>query len=241
VIEAASRRGLRVFTVGRDGDDLHVVKSKVDGYAQKITLQFDQRRHELHLPLVGEFQIENALVAAGLAIVTGTPPDAVFEAMEDLEGAKGRLEFVGRKGTAPIFVDYAHKPDALAKTLEALRPYVTGRLFVVFGCGGNRDAGKRPMMGAIAAEKADRVIVTDDNPRNEDPAAIRAEIIKASPGAIEIADRNEAIRSAITELQSGDVLVIAGKGHESGQIIGDRVLPFSDHDAVAAALMARKE
>jgi UDP-N-acetylmuramoyl-L-alanyl-D-glutamate--2,6-diaminopimelate ligase len=240
VIEAASKRGLRVFTVGRDGDDLHVVKSKVDGYAQKITLQFDQRRYELHLPLVGEFQIENALVAAGLAIVTGTPPDAVFEAMEDLEGAKGRLEFVGRQGTSPIFVDYAHKPDALAKTLEALRPYVKRRLVVVFGCGGNRDAGKRPMMGAIAAEKAERVIVTDDNPRNEDPAAIRAEILNAAPGAIEIPDRGEAIRSAIADLGNGDVLVIAGKGHESGQIVGDRVLPFSDHDAVAAALAARK-
>ncbi|MGD9920826.1 MAG: UDP-N-acetylmuramoyl-L-alanyl-D-glutamate--2,6-diaminopimelate ligase [Pseudorhodoplanes sp.] len=240
VIEAAAKRKLRVFTVGRDGDDLHVVKSRLDGYAQKITLQFDQRRHELHLPLVGEFQIENALVAAGLAIVTGTPPDAVFEAMEDLEGAKGRLEFVGRHGSAPIFIDYAHKPDALAKTLEALRPYVRRRLVVLFGCGGNRDAGKRPMMGAIAAEKAERVIVTDDNPRNEDPAAIRAEILKAAPGALEIPDRGEAIRRAIAGLENGDVLVIAGKGHETGQIVGDRNLPFSDHDAVATALGGRK-
>ena len=236
VIESASKRGLRVFTVGRDGDDIRVEKSRIDGYAQKLTLRFDRRRYELHLPLVGEFQVENALVAAGLAIVTGTPPDAVFAALEDLEGAKGRLEFAGQNRGAPVFIDYAHKPDALAKTLEALRPYVKRRLVVVFGCGGNRDQGKRPIMGAIAAENAERVIVTDDNPRNENPAAIRAEILKAAPGAVEIADRGEAIRRAITELEGGDVLVIAGKGHESGQIVGDRVLPFSDHEVVAAVL-----
>jgi UDP-N-acetylmuramoyl-L-alanyl-D-glutamate--2,6-diaminopimelate ligase len=240
VIAAASKRGLRVFTVGRDGDDIRIEKSRIDGYAQKLTLQFDRRRYELHLPLVGEFQIENALVAAGLAIVTGTPPDAVFAALEDLEGAKGRLEFAGQTRGAPVFIDYAHKPDALAKTLEALRPYVKRRLVVVFGCGGNRDQGKRPIMGAIAAENAERVIVTDDNPRNENPAAIRAEILKAAPGAVEIADRGEAIRRAIAELEGGDVLVIAGKGHESGQIVGEKVLPFSDHEAVAAALGGRK-
>jgi len=241
VIEVAAKRGLRVFTVGHDGDEIRIEKSRIDGYAQKLTLQFERRRYELHLPLVGEFQIENALVAAGLAIVTGTPPDRVFAALENLEGAKGRLEFAGQRSGAPVFIDYAHKPDALAKTLEALRPYVKRRLVVVFGCGGNRDTGKRPIMGAIAAEKAERVIVTDDNPRNEDPAAIRAEILKAAPGAVEIPDRGEAIRRAIAELESGDVLVIAGKGHESGQIVGDRVLPFSDHEAVAAALGGRKE
>lgn len=240
VIDAASKRGLRVFTVGRDGDDIRIEKSRIDGYAQKLTLRFDRRRYELHLPLVGEFQIENALVAAGLAIVTGTLPDVVFAALEDLEGAKGRLEFAGQTQGAPVFIDYAHKPDALAKTLEALRPYVKRRLVVVFGCGGNRDQGKRPIMGAIAAEKAERVIVTDDNPRNENPAAIRAEILKAAPGAIEIPDRGEAIRRAIAELEGGDVLVIAGKGHESGQIVGDRVLPFSDHETVAAVLGGRK-
>ena len=236
VIAAASARGLRVFTVGRDGDDIRLIKSAVDGYAQSVTLQFDGKRFTLHLPLVGEFQIENALVAAGLAIVTGTTAEKAFEAMEDLEGAKGRLEFVGRSGNAPVFIDYAHKPDALSKTLEALRPYVRKRLVVVFGAGGNRDPGKRPMMGAIAAEKADTVIVTDDNPRSEDAGTIRAAIMAAAPGAIEIADRGEAIRQAIAALESGDVLVVAGKGHESGQIVGDRVLPFSDHEAVAAAL-----
>jgi UDP-N-acetylmuramoyl-L-alanyl-D-glutamate--2,6-diaminopimelate ligase len=137
---------------------------------------------------------------------------------------------------ASIFVDYAHKPDALAKALDALRPYVSGRLIVVFGAGGDRDPGKRPIMGQIAAEKADRVIVTDDNPRSEPAAAIRAAILKAAPGAVEIGDRDEAIHAAIAELRRGDVLLIAGKGHETGQIIGQQVFPFSDHETVAAAL-----
>jgi UDP-N-acetylmuramoyl-L-alanyl-D-glutamate--2,6-diaminopimelate ligase len=143
---------------------------------------------------------------------------------------------VGQKNGAPIFVDYAHKPDALAKALEALRPYAQRRLVVVFGCGGDRDRGKRPIMGAIAVAKADRVIVTDDNPRSEDPARIRAEILAAAPGAVEIPDRGEAIRRAVAALEGGDALLVAGKGHESGQIVGDRVLPFTDHAAVAAAL-----
>ena len=177
-----------------------------------------------------------AVVAAGLTISTGSEPDKVFAALEHLTGAKGRLEFAGEKQGAPIFVDYAHKPDALDKALAALRPYVKHELVVVFGCGGDRDQGKRPLMGEIAAKAADRVIVTDDNPRSENPAAIRAAILKAAPGAREIGDRGEAIRGAIASLRTGDVLLIAGKGHESGQIIGDRTLPFSDHEAVAAAL-----
>jgi UDP-N-acetylmuramoyl-L-alanyl-D-glutamate--2,6-diaminopimelate ligase len=160
----------------------------------------------------------------------------VFEALEHLEGAKGRLERVGERNGAPIFVDYAHKPDALAKALQALRPYAKGRLVVVFGAGGDRDAGKRPLMGAIASENADHVIVTDDNPRSEKPEAIRAAILAAVKGASEIGDRAEAINTAIAGLQPGDALLIAGKGHESGQIVGDRVLPFTDHAAVAAAL-----
>ena len=161
---------------------------------------------------------------------------SVFAALEQLSGAKGRLERVGASRGAQIFVDYAHKPDALAKALDALRPYATGRLVVVFGAGGDRDRGKRPLMGAVAVAKADRVIVTDDNPRSEDAAAIRAAIIAAARGAVEIGDRREAIRRAIADLRSGDVLLIAGKGHETGQIIGDRVIPFSDHEAVATAL-----
>ncbi len=160
----------------------------------------------------------------------------MFGALAHLVGAKGRLELVGVRSGAPIFIDYAHKPDALAKALDALRPAASGRLVVVFGAGGDRDRGKRPLMGALAAAKADRVIVTDDNPRSEEPAAIRAAILAAAPGAREIGDRREAIRSAIDDLRSGDVLLIAGKGHETGQIIGDRVTPFSDHEAVAAAL-----
>ena len=197
------------------------------------------RRYSIRLPLVGEFQIENALVAAGLAIGTGSEPDQVFAALEHLEGAKGRLEQVGERNGAPVFVDYAHKPDALAKALQALRPYARRKLVVVFGAGGDRDAGKRPLMGAIAAENADSVIITDDNPRSENPALIRSAILGAAKGAREIGDRTEAIHTAIAGLQSGDVLLIAGKGHEIGQIVGDRVLPFSDHDAVAAALAPR--
>jgi len=177
-----------------------------------------------------------SLVAAGMAIATGSDPAAVFAALEGLEGAKGRLELVGQRNGAPIFVDYAHKPDALAKALDALRPYAKRKLVVVFGAGGDRDQGKRPLMGEIAAAKADVVIVTDDNPRSENPAAIRAAILAAAPGATEIGDRAEAIRQAVAALGPGDALVIAGKGHESGQIVAERTLPFSDHDAVAAAL-----
>jgi UDP-N-acetylmuramoyl-L-alanyl-D-glutamate--2,6-diaminopimelate ligase len=239
VIAAANQRGLKILTVGRTGKDIRLASVAVDGFAQTIRLQHGGRDYVLRLPLVGAFQVENALVAAGLAIATGSEPAAVFAALEQLTGAKGRLELVGAKNGAPIFVDYAHKPDALAKALDALRPYAGGRLTVVFGCGGDRDKGKRPLMGAIAAEKADHVIVTDDNPRSEDPAAIRAAILQAAPGAAEIGDRAAAIRAGVAGLERGDVLLIAGKGHESGQIIGDRVLPFSDHDAVAAALQGK--
>jgi len=178
-------------------------------------------------------------VSAGLAIATGSDADAVLASLEHLEGAKGRLERVGERNGAPIFVDYAHKPDALAKALQALRPYAKRKLVVVFGAGGDRDAGKRPLMGAIASENADHVIVTDDNPRSENPATIRAAILAAAKGATEIGDRAGAIRAAIDELQEGDALLVAGKGHETGQIVGDKTLPFSDHDAVAAALTSR--
>jgi UDP-N-acetylmuramoyl-L-alanyl-D-glutamate--2,6-diaminopimelate ligase len=242
VIDAARARKLRVMTVGRNGDGtrgIRLVDAAIDGFAQKLILEHAGRKRELRLPLVGEFQIENALVAAGLAIGTGSDPDRVFAALEHLEGAKGRLEQVGECNGAPIFVDYAHKPDALAKALQALRPYAKRRLVVVFGAGGDRDAGKRPLMGEIASENADSVIVTDDNPRNENPADIRAAILGAAKGATEIGDRTEAIRTAISGLQPGDALLIAGKGHETGQIVGDRTLPFSDHEAAAAALASR--
>jgi UDP-N-acetylmuramoyl-L-alanyl-D-glutamate--2,6-diaminopimelate ligase len=236
VIAAAKARGLSVVSVGRKGTSIRLVDAAIEGFAQLLRLEHGGKDFRVRLPLVGEFQIENALVAAGLAIATGSSPDAVFPVLEGLKGAKGRLDLVGTNRRAPIFVDYAHKPDALAKALEALRPYVSGRLVVVFGAGGDRDRGKRPLMGAIAMAKADRVIVTDDNPRSEDAAAIRAAIIAAARGATEIGDRREAIRSAVADLRPGDVLLIAGKGHETGQIIGDQILPFSDHEAVAAAL-----
>ena len=243
VIEAARARDLRIIAVGRNadgaGEGIRLVDAAVEGFAQKLSLEHRGRRYALKLPLVGEFQIENALVAAGLAIGTGSEPAAVLAVLEHLEGAKGRLEQVGEHNGAPIFVDYAHKPDALAKALQALRPYAKRKLVVIFGAGGDRDAGKRPLMGAIAADNADQVIVTDDNPRSENPEAIRAAILAAAKNATDIGDRADAIRAGISALQQGDVLLIAGKGHETGQIVGDKVLPFSDHEAVAAALAAR--
>jgi UDP-N-acetylmuramoyl-L-alanyl-D-glutamate--2,6-diaminopimelate ligase len=236
VVAAAKKRGLRLMTVGRNGEGIRLADAAVDGFAQRLRLVHDGKEFHVRLPLVGEFQIENALIAAGLGIGTGGDPAAVFAALEHLVGAKGRLELAGLKNGAPIFIDYAHKPDALAKALDALRPAASAKLVVVLGAGGDRDRGKRPLMGEVAAAKADWVIVTDDNPRSEQPAAIRAAILAAAPGAAEIGDRREAIRAAIADLRAGDVLLIAGKGHETGQIIGDRTIPFSDHEAVATAL-----
>jgi UDP-N-acetylmuramoyl-L-alanyl-D-glutamate--2,6-diaminopimelate ligase len=236
VVACATQRRLRLLTVGRKGAGIRLLENTIDGFAQTLHAVHAGNDYKLRLPLVGDFQIENALVAAGLVIATGGEPAAVFDALTRLKGAKGRLELVGERNGASIFVDYAHKPDALAKALEALRPYVTGRLVVVFGAGGDRDPGKRSMMGQIAAEKADRVVVTDDNPRGEPAAAIRAAILRAAPGAVEIGDRGEAIRKAVADLRPGDVLLVAGKGHETGQIVGKQVFPFSDHEAVAAAL-----
>jgi UDP-N-acetylmuramoyl-L-alanyl-D-glutamate--2,6-diaminopimelate ligase len=242
-IEAATSRRLRVMAVGRKGDGagegIRLADAEVEGFSQLLVIEHRGRTYSIKLPLVGAFQIENALVAAGLAIGAGSDAAGVFASLEHLEGAKGRLELVGERNGAPIFVDYAHKPDALAKALQALRPYARRKLIVVFGAGGDRDAGKRPIMGAIAAENADRVIITDDNPRSEKPEAIRAAILAAAGGAAEIGDRAAAIRAAIEELGPGDALLIAGKGHETGQIVGGDVLPFSDHEAVAAALATR--
>jgi UDP-N-acetylmuramoyl-L-alanyl-D-glutamate--2,6-diaminopimelate ligase len=239
VLAAARARRLRVVTVGRNGDPaegLRLDDAVIDRFGQRLTLTHAGRRIALRLPLVGEFQIENALVAAGLALGTGGDAPTVFGALEHLEGAKGRLELVGERDGASVFVDYAHKPDALEKALLALRPYAARRLIVVFGAGGDRDAGKRPLMGEIAARLADAVIITDDNPRSEDPATIRAAILAAVPNAREIGDRAEAIRVAVAELKPGDALLIAGKGHETGQIVAGHVLPFSDHEAAQAAL-----
>jgi UDP-N-acetylmuramoyl-L-alanyl-D-glutamate--2,6-diaminopimelate ligase len=236
VVAAAQKRGLKIMTVGEQGDGIKLVGGELDGFAQVVRIAHGGRSYTVKLPLVGAFQVQNAAIAAGLTIATGSDAARVFAALETLQGAKGRLELAGTKNGAPIFIDYAHKPDALKKALEALRPYAKGRLVVVFGAGGDRDAGKRPLMGRIAVENADRVIVTDDNPRSEQPAAIRAAILAEAKGAAEIGDRAQAIRTGIAELKSGDVLLIAGKGHETGQIIGDRKIDFSDHEAVAAAL-----
>ena len=239
VVAAAKKRGLKLITVGRNGEGIRLIGTTIDGFTQALNIEHAGKHHRLRLPLVGGFQVENALVAAGLAIATGGAADRVFAALASLKGAKGRLDLVGDKNGAPVFVDYAHKPDALEKAIEALRPYVKRELVVVFGAGGDRDKGKRALMGGIAARFADRVIVTDDNPRSENPATIRTAIMDGAARAAnvrEIGDRREAIHGAVAALKPGDVLLIAGKGHETGQIVGDRTLPFSDHDEAEAAL-----
>jgi UDP-N-acetylmuramoyl-L-alanyl-D-glutamate--2,6-diaminopimelate ligase len=211
-----------------------------EGFTQILTLETATGSYRVRLPLAGDFQAANALVAAGLVLACGTDEARVFAAIEHLKGVPGRLEPIGHLNGALALVDYAHKPEALAHALDALRPYATGRLICVFGCGGDRDAGKRPIMGEIATRKADVVIVTDDNPRSEDPAAIRAAILAAAPGAREIGDRAEAIETAVAMLSPGDVLIVAGKGHETGQIIGEKTLPFSDSAVLSAALAERE-
>lgn len=230
--------GRQALTVGRRGQFIGLEHVEPSPEGQRMTLAFNGGFHDVMLPLLGAFQVENALVAAGLAIAAGEKPAGVFKALEMLKGVPGRLDLVGRLREAPIFVDYAHKPEALSYALAALRPFVSGRLIVVFGCGGDRDAGKRPIMGRIATEGADVVIVTDDNPRTEDPATVRAAILAAAPGAIEIGDRAEAIAQGARMLRPGDALLIAGKGHETGQIVGATVLPFSDHAVARAAIEA---
>jgi UDP-N-acetylmuramoyl-L-alanyl-D-glutamate--2,6-diaminopimelate ligase len=239
VMAVARRRGQRLIDVGRAGRSIRLVKAEPDLYSQTLELDVFGTPMTVRLPLAGGFQVSNALVAAGLAIATGIEPRIAIEALGSLVGAPGRLERVGvtDKG-ALVFIDYAHKPDALDHALGALRPMTRKRLFVVFGAGGDRDAGKRPLMGEAATRNADVVIVTDDNPRSEDPASIRAEILAGAADAIEIADRKTAIEQAIAMLGEGDVLCVAGKGHETGQIVNGVVLPFSDHDVVAAALAA---
>ncbi|NWG45862.1 MAG: UDP-N-acetylmuramoyl-L-alanyl-D-glutamate--2,6-diaminopimelate ligase, partial [Alphaproteobacteria bacterium] len=242
-LEAVRRRGLACLTVGGPGTDIALLSLRTHARGLGIDIGHAGRMRALDLPLYGGFQAYNALVAAGLALATGGEADAVFGALQQLAGAPGRMDKVAEgPGGAPVFVDYAHTPDALETVLKALRPHVTGRLHVVFGAGGDRDRGKRPLMGAAAKAFADAVIVTDDNPRGEEPASIRAAILAACPGAREIGDRAEAIEAALAGLGRGDVLVIAGKGHESGQIVGERTLPFSDaQTARAAAARARGE
>jgi UDP-N-acetylmuramoyl-L-alanyl-D-glutamate--2,6-diaminopimelate ligase len=236
-IETARKAGLDVRTVGRKGDYLALKRVEHFRHKQTAEIHVGDDIFEVHVPLAGDFQVANALVAAGLAMSTGVSAPAVMAALEKLTGASGRLELVGHaKNGALAYVDYAHKPDALENVLASVRPFTTGRVIVVFGCGGDRDKGKRPIMGEIATRLADVVIVTDDNPRSEVPSVIRAEIMAAAQGATEIGDRAEAIRTAVGMLQSGDTLIVAGKGHEEGQTVGTETLPFSDHVELRNAL-----
>ncbi|WP_313611940.1 UDP-N-acetylmuramoyl-L-alanyl-D-glutamate--2,6-diaminopimelate ligase [Rhizobium sp.] len=236
-IRAAREAGLDVRTVGRKGDYLALKRVEHFRHKQMIEVHHDGEIYEVDIPLAGDFQVANALVAAGLAMSTGVPAATALKALEKLIGAAGRLELVGQtKNGALAYVDYAHKPDALENVLISVRPFTSGRIITVFGCGGDRDKGKRPIMGEVATRLSDIVIVTDDNPRSEDAATIRSEVIVAAPGALEIGDRAEAIRHAVSLLSNGDTLIVAGKGHEEGQIVGSVTLPFSDHEQVRAAL-----
>jgi UDP-N-acetylmuramoyl-L-alanyl-D-glutamate--2,6-diaminopimelate ligase len=236
-VNAARAAGVNVLTVGRHGDFLRLKRVEHERFRQRAEIEADGVIYEIDLPLAGDFQIYNALVAAGLAISTGTPAAKALAALEKLKGAPGRLDLVGTTAEgAPVYVDYAHKPDALENVLASVRPFTTGRVIVVFGCGGDRDRGKRPIMGEIATRLADVTIVTDDNPRSEVPETIRAAILAAAPGAIEVADRRRAIHEAVAMLHAGDTLIVAGKGHEEGQTVGGETLPFSDHEEVRLAL-----
>jgi UDP-N-acetylmuramoyl-L-alanyl-D-glutamate--2,6-diaminopimelate ligase len=233
---AALGRGVTLMTVGREGAWFQIESVTNEGYGQRVKGRLVGEPEEFHLPLTGAFQASNAVVALGLAMATGASKKGAIESLGKLKGARGRLELVAEHNGAAIFVDYAHKPVALETALTALRPYATKNLRVVFGAGGDRDKGKRPMMGEIAGRLADTVIVTDDNPRTEDATAIRADIMAAAAGAEEIGDRREAIEWAVKSLQPGDVLLIAGKGHEDYQIVGTTKHHFSDHEVVAETL-----
>jgi UDP-N-acetylmuramoyl-L-alanyl-D-glutamate--2,6-diaminopimelate ligase len=239
VIERVRRRGIALMTVGRAGETIQLVEQQPTALGQKLVIRFAEGTYRLALPLIGAYQASNVLVAAGLAMATGSKFESVFSAMQRLAPVRGRLEraVISRAG-APVYIDYAHTPDALEAAIAALRPHVSNRLITVFGAGGDRDQGKRPEMGEVAARLSDVVIVTDDNPRGEDPATIRAAVLAGAPGAKEIGGRREAIAEAIRIAVDGDIILVAGKGHETGQIIGaganERVLPFDD------ALVARE-
>jgi len=234
---ACAARGQRIITYGARGADIRLEDAQPLPEGQRLRLTVMGRAHTLTLPLVGAFQAENALCALGLALACGEDEGRAVAALENLDEVPGRVQRIaGHPGGAAVFVDYAHTPDALASVLAALRPHTRGRLFVVFGCGGDRDPGKRPQMGRTACALADVVIVTDDNPRGEDAARIRRHILAACEGARDIADRRQAITAAVAELRPGDLLVVAGKGHEQGQIVGDEVRPFDDAEVLGAAI-----
>ncbi|WP_020399885.1 UDP-N-acetylmuramoyl-L-alanyl-D-glutamate--2,6-diaminopimelate ligase [Kordiimonas gwangyangensis] len=236
--DIAWARGLSLITVGRSKDAvLQLVAQEVTPAGQRIEVSYCGSAYAIELPLVGDFQAHNALVAAGLVLATGGDAEAVFAALEQLKGVPGRMELIGQTASGgSVFVDYAHTPDGLKTVLKAARSHNPNSLHVVFGCGGDRDAGKRPQMGEIAAALADHVYVTDDNPRSEKASAIRKDILVACPNATEVGDRRQAIETAMAALGQGDMLIVAGKGHEEGQTVGDKILPFSDIGTVREIL-----
>jgi UDP-N-acetylmuramoyl-L-alanyl-D-glutamate--2,6-diaminopimelate ligase len=229
VMERARRAGHQVMTVGRNGEKIRLVEQSPTPLGQALKLEHEGKPYRLALPLIGAYQAANVLTAAGLVLATGGKWDETFSAMQRVAPVPGRLEraVISRSGV-PVYIDYAHTPDALEAAIAALRPHVEGRLITVFGAGGDRDQGKRPEMGSVAARLSDVVIVTDDNPRSEDPGSIRSAIMAGAPGATEVPGRREAIAEAIRIAREGDIVLVAGKGHETGQIIGDKVLPFDD-------------
>jgi UDP-N-acetylmuramoyl-L-alanyl-D-glutamate--2,6-diaminopimelate ligase len=229
VIERCRSRGLRIMTVGTRGETLRLVSRETGELGQQLVIEAEGTIHQVGLALIGAYQAANALTAAGLVIATGGEIAPTLANLARVHPVRGRLEraVITRSG-APIYVDYAHTPDAIESACQALRPHARGRLITVFGAGGDRDVGKRAEMGAAAERLSDLVIVTDDNPRGEDPAAIRRDVLAGAPGAHEVAGRREAIRAAIAEAGPGDIILLAGKGHEQGQIVGDAVLPFDD-------------
>lgn len=238
----AQERGLALLSYGFAPSDIRCVNARTEGGGFVLDLKVLGAAYKIEFPLPGRFQISNALCAMGIAIAAGASPDRVVPLLSRLHGVPGRLQRASTLASgAGIYVDYAHTPDALNAVLDAMRPHVAGRLHVVFGCGGDRDKGKRSQMGAIAKELADVAVVTDDNPRSEDPASIRAQIMTACRGAKEIGDRRAAIEHAIDGLEAGDVLIVAGKGHEQGQTIGDRVIPFDDVAVVEEIVDQRTE
>lgn len=234
---AAQARGLKIVSVGHAGHEIRVLRRQAEADRQLLDVELFGQRRNIALPLPGAFQADNALLALALVVACGGDADRAAEALQDLQGIRGRMEVAGRTADgAPVVVDYSHTPDSLRQALRALRPHVRGRLLVVFGAGGDRDPGKRPLMGAAAAEEADLAIVTDDNPRSEDPAAIRHAVLGGAPEALEIGDRRAAIARGIDELAAGDLLLVAGKGHEQGQERAGTVLPFDDVSVVRDCL-----
>ncbi|MBK0327329.1 UDP-N-acetylmuramoyl-L-alanyl-D-glutamate--2,6-diaminopimelate ligase [Rhodobacteraceae bacterium F11138] len=235
----AAARGQQVITTGHGVGDINLLAQRFDATGQDLRFSHGDRVWQTRLNLIGGFQAENVLLACGLAIACGDQPDAVFETLERLGTVRGRMQLAAtRANGAAVFVDYSHTPDAVATALRALRPHVMGRLIAIVGAGGDRDTTKRPLMGRAAAENADLVMVTDDNPRSENPADIRAAVISGAPDAVEVGDRAEAILRGVDALGPGDALLIAGKGHETGQIVGDDVLPFDDVEQASVAVAA---